>query len=475
MHILLVNPPCRIPALVPLGLGYIANVLRENGHKVSLMDLNVENKSFQEIEKELETSEYDIIGIGGLSTTYDFVKCFSVLAKRVKSEVKIMAGNMVSTTSPKLLLRNSDIDICVIDEGEETVSELMHRMKDFPNIEDVKGLVYKKDNQIITTSPRERIKDLDSLPFPAWDLFSMETYINNPIQNEYGRRSMNISAVRGCPFQCIYCSRPFGSQVHMRSAENVISEIKELKRRYRIEFVDFSDDLFMINKKWVEDICNNFIKEEIGIKWGASARVNLVDLDLLKKMRKAGCEILGYGFESGSQKILNNMKKGVKVQQAEYAIEITRKAGIKINGSFMIGMIGETEETVNETVDFIKRTDLTLHRFFYTTPYPNTPLYEIAKRLSRIPPDEDAYVSSLGEMYNTLLVNLTDMTDEELKNLKEKAERRIRENFSLRVRMEILTEEARRIFSNVKKRIKREGILPALNWSLGKMREKIRH
>lgn len=475
MNILLVNPPCRIPALIPLGLGYIAGVLRQEGHQVSLMDLNVEKKTLAEIESDPRLSGAGLIGIGGLTTTYGFVKTFSSVAKKASPRVKVMVGNMVSTASPELLLKNSEVDICVIDEGEETVKELAARIKDFPDLDDIKGIAFKKESRLVRTPPRERIKNLDKLPFPAWDLFSMETYLNNPIENEYGRRSINISAVRGCPFQCIYCSRPFGSKVYMRSAKSVISEIRELKQRYGVEFIDFSDDLFMVNRKWVEDLCDNLIKERVDVGWGASGRVNLVDSGLLKKMKGSGCEILSYGFESGSQKILDNMKKGVSVSQAEEAVCLTRKAGITVVGSFMIGMIGETDQTVNETIDFIKRSRLTLHRFFYTTPYPDTPLYEMAKRMNKIPPDEDTYVSSLGEMYNTLLVNLTDMTDSELKSLKERAERKIKDNFSLRTRLEIAAEEARRVSAVLKKHIKANGIIAAFNWFLGKIKEKILH
>lgn len=474
MNILLVNPPCRIPALIPLGLGYIASVLGERGHRVVLMDLNADRKTFQQIEKSLDKIDCDIIGIGGLSTTYNFVKDFSRLVKKVKPEAKIVAGNMVSTAAPQLLLENSEVDICVIDEGEDTIVELAEKIKDSTDLQNVNGIAYRKNGQIVKTSPRERIKNLDRLPYPAWDLFEVEIYINNPIYNEYGRRSMNVTTVRGCPFQCVYCSRPFGSRVIMRSPSNVISEIKELKKRYKIQFIGFSDDLFTLNKRWVHEFCDSLIRQRANIGWGASARVNLVDAGLLKKMRRAGCEVLSYGFESGSQKVLDSLGKGVKVEQAEKAVSMTRKAGIALEGSFMIGMAGETEETVKETVDFIKRTNLALHRFFYTTPYPSTPLYETAKKMGRIPRDEDKYAGSLGEMYNTLIVNLTEMKDGELKNLKEKAEREIRENFAFTTRIEIAKEEAKRISADLKKRAKKEGLLAALMWSAGKVKEKIK-
>lgn len=472
MDILLVNPPCRMPNVLPLGLGYIASVLREDGHSVSLIDLNAEPKTLVEIERCLEKSQAKLIGIGGLTTTYNFVKRFSDSAKRVKPDAKLVAGNMVSTAYPELLLRNSEIDICVIDEGEDTVVELARRIGDYPRLDDVNGIAFKRDGSIIVTGQRKRIDDLDRLPYPAWDLFPMEIYINNPIDDEYGKRSMNVSAIRGCPFQCIYCSRPFGSQVYSRSPAGVVSEIKALKNSYHIEYVGFSDDLFMVKRKWVMELCDEMIRQGLRIGWGASARVNLVDPVLLQKMRQAGCEGLSYGFESGSQKILDIMKKNVKVEQAETAIEMTRKAGIKVFGSFMIGMTGETEETVNETVEFVKRTGLALHRFFYTTPYPGTPLYETAKQMNRIPQDEDAYVGSLGEMHNTLLVNLTEMTDSQLKDIKETAEKRIKDSFSLSTRLEIAREESRRVLADVRKRIRNEGLVSTLNWSLAKIRKR---
>lgn len=474
MNILLVNPACREPALIPLGLGYIASVLRRQGHNVKIMDLNAENKDLPAIEKELASIEYELIGIGGLTTTYGFVKKFSSISKKVKPEAKIIAGNMVSTAHPALLLQNSDVDICVIDEGELTIDELAHKIKNFPNLQDIDGIAFKRDDEIITTKPRRRIKDLDNIPFPAWDLFPMDRYLYNPIYNEHGRRSVNVSAVRGCPFQCIYCSRPFGSLTIARSADSVISEVRALVERYRVEFIAFSDDLFITNRRWVMDLCDKLMNERMGVGWGTSGRVNLVDMELLRKMRKAGCETLSYGFESGSQKILDNMKKAVTIEQAKKAIDMTRRAGIAVEGSFMIGMIGETEETVNETVDFIKKTGLTLHRFFYTTPYPGTPLYEIARKMGRIPCDEDKYVTSLGEMYSTFLVNLTQMKDEKLKTLKEVSEKKIVHNFGLRARTEIFANSLRRIYGNAKVRMKVGGITSLLKWVSRKLIDRMK-
>ena len=474
MNIILVNSPCRAPYQIPLGMGYIASTLKSYGHDVRVLDLNAEPRLLLHLEKELERSGCDAIGIGGLSTTYGFVKKFSVLSKKVLPKVKIIAGNMVSTVHFEALLKNSEVDICVIDEGEETIAELIHRIKSFPDLENVNGIAFKKNGNVIVTSPRERIKDLDKLPYPAWDLFPAETYINGPLYSAYGRRTMNISSVRGCPYRCIYCSRPFGAVVHRRSVDGVISEIKELLKRYRIRFVSFTDDLFMSNRGWVKDFSQALLRERIKIGWCASARVNLVDRDLLNLMRRAGCEVLSYGFESGSQRILDGMKKGVKIEQSESAISITRKAGIKPFGSLMIGMLGETRETIKETIDFIKRTDLSLHKFFYTTPYPGTELYEIAKKMGKITVNEDDYMSRFGEMYNRMIVNLTDMTDDELKNAKKDAEEEIKRNFSLKTKSILAREEFRRICADMKKEIRQEGLVSLMPWLIKKIKKKAR-
>jgi len=223
----------------------------------------------------------------------------------------------------------------------------------------------------------------------------------------------------------------------MRSTKGLVEEIKELKKRYRIQFINSSDDLFMLNKNWVNDFCDRMISEDMDIGWSVAGRVNLVSEELLQKMYRAGCREISYGFESGSQVMLDRMKKrGVTVELAEDAIRMTRNAGITVRGSFIFGMPGETEETIKETLDFLKRTRLHIWRFFYATPYPKTELYEIAKEMGRLPSDEDKYIESLSEMRTTFLVNLTDFSNEELVKLKESAELTARRNLGLELTLE---------------------------------------
>ncbi len=453
---LLINPPCRAAYLVPIGLGYIASVIKKEGYSVKILDINALKLSDEEVRETIKKLEFDIAGIGGLTPTYKYVKWLADTIKTYKPDVTVVAGNMVATAHPELLLRNSRVDIAVIDEGEATIRELVPAILNKKDFSEIDGIFYKsKDNEILKTSPRKRILDLDSLPFPAWDLFPMEIYLDNPMQ----ARTMVVSAVRGCPYECTFCSHPFGRRVTFRSAGSIVEEIKELKERYNIKMTGFSDDLFLINRKLVLEFCDRMIAEKVNIEWGCAARVNLVDDSLLRNMRLAGCVELGYGFESGSQAMLDRMKKRVTVKQAEEAVKVTRRAGMKITGSFILGMPGETESTIKETLDFIKRTRLPMRRFFYATPYPKTELYEFAKQLRRLPADEDKYVESLGEMRLTFLVNLTDFPDKKLVSLKESAEKIAKRNLSFRFKFEEFMRDWLRRFTVIRLSLKDSGVL----------------
>lgn len=465
IDVLLVNPACRLPFLVPLGLGYVASVLRKDGYNVKVLDINGLGYSAERIEDVIKHTEFDIVGIGGLSSVYKNVKWLANIIKRNRPHVPIIAGNMVATAHPELLLKSSNVDVAVIDEGEIAFKELVTALEQGKDFKEIKGIYYKNINgEIIKTAPRERICDLDVLPWPAWDLFPMEVYLNNSTisAESCGFRAVNISTVRGCPYECTFCSHPFGRRVYMRSPRSVMDEIKELKKRYMVEFIYIMDDLFLVDEKNVLEFCDRMVSSKLNIRWLASGRVNVVNDKLLRKMRRAGCVELGYGFESGSQAILDRMKKRITVKQAQDAIRMTKMAGIKIAGSFIFGMPGETRETVKETLDFIKRTQLRIYRFFYATPYPNTELYEIAKKMGRLPSDEDRYVESLGEMWTTFRVNLTDIPDDEFIKLKNLTEVTAKKSLGFKLQLEEFVENWHRRFFITRLSLRHSGIIPTI-------------
>lgn len=430
MDILLVNPIIRgskKPFYFPLGLGYIASVLLNAGHKVEVLDINAYRFTREETFEQIKILKFDIVCLTGLVTEYSQIKWLASQFKEFHPDKTIVLGGGLATLAPEIVLKNSVIDIVVIGEGEETIKELVNGIQEGNSLNEINGIVFKEKDVIQKNKPRKIIETLDSISFPARELFPLEKYLKNPYLRLFDKdlRTTQIITSRGCPYSCIYCFKDmWGYQFRKRSADNIIDEIKLLKDKFNITGIQFSDDLFIMDKKRVHEFCDKVIEQEIKFTWLANGRVNLMDPVLLEKMKSAGCKVICYGIESGSQEILNTMNKGVTVSQAEKAIQETWKAGILPHGYLMIGMLGETKETIRETVDFCNRNGL-VGQFSFVTPIPNTKLFEEAKRLGKISSDEEWLMENWGEWNDRILINLTDMEDSELIELKKKAERDI--------------------------------------------------
>ncbi len=433
MKILLINPPVR-GVMFNLGLGYIARSLQEVGHKIELLDIDAHQYSKETVKQKLKDYDFEAVGITGMITVYSYVKWLTFVIKN-QYQVPIIVGGNGATSIPRLYLERTGADIVVIGEGENTVKELFAALQNQEKLENVDGIWFKRNGEIFSTPLRRLIENLDSIPYPAWNLFPVNKYIEKETCKLGPLRPMVVSTIRGCPYRCVYCYHCFqGYRPRFRSVESIIEEIKILEKRYKVDFINFADDLFTISRKRVLDFCRRLNEENLDVKWSAAVRVNLVDEELLKTMASAGCIDLDYGVESGSQTILDRMDKRATVEQAEKAINATRKAGIHFSTTFMIGMAGETKETFQETINFIKRMNLDVRHFFFTTPYPGTRLWDYAKEKGLITNDEEV-ISQYGEMEDTMLVNLTDFSDKELKDIKARTEKEIRRAFRWRRRM----------------------------------------
>ena len=439
MKVLLINPPIREwskPNVFPLGLGYIAAVLLQEGYEVDVWDINGFRFNKEEVERKIQQANFDIVGIGGIITTYKYIKWLVALLRKYHPNKKIIVGGSVGSSIPKIMLKNNPVDIICLGEGEDTIKELAQCLRNKENLSKVKGIWYKDDRgDIFNTDMRTAIKDLDELSLPAWDLFPMDIYIKNPIgainknkwvdgaADETISLSMNLSATRGCPYKCIYCYHDFmGHRYRHRSAANVVNEIRILYEKYKINYFHFIDDEFALKKDFVYEFCRliKIFREEVGedITWGCTARVNLVTEDLIITMKEAGCIMLGYGIETGSQIMLDLIKKQVTVDQAKRAIRLTKKHIGWVSCSLMIGYPGETRETLQETIDFCKELDLAPQTIFFLTPYPGTELYELALKQNRIK-NEEEYILNLGEQGEKMRINFTDFPDEELYSIQE--------------------------------------------------------
>ena len=424
MKILLISPlltPQRTPEVYNIGLGYIAASLLEDGHNVNVLDIQGHKYPPQKVIEEIKNTECDVIGIGTLITGYKYVEWLVREIRNLKPKVKIWIGNSVASPIPEIILNNMAIDVVVAGEGEITVKELAIATEKGEDLQKVKGIYFKQDGKIIKTPERELIPDIDAIPFPAWHLFPQEIYLKTRTGFMPSPRAFVITT-RGCPYRCTYCYHPFQNQrVRFHSAERIIEEVKLLKSRYQVKSILFGDDLFTVNKMRVYRICDLLEKERLNIKWMSSSRVDSIDEDMLKRMKSAGCLCLGFGIESGSQTILDNIKKQTTVEKSKRAIQLCKKVGIHPACSFMIGNVGETRETVLETVSFVKEIDLEPPiGFFFATPYPGTELYDYAEKEGKIP-DEISLFESYGEQSEELLVNVTKMSDDDLINLRKEA------------------------------------------------------
>ncbi|MCK9615623.1 MAG: radical SAM protein [Candidatus Omnitrophica bacterium] len=433
MKILLTRPAVetRPGFRFPLGLGYIAAVLVKAGHEVDILDLDMLRLSKDQAEDEIKNYKYDIFGLSSLTAQYRDMKWMISISKKWHPEALVVIGGAGPSSMPEFMITHTKADIVVLREGEETIIGLLTALEEKKSLDNVKGILYKKeDGSFAVTSVRERISNLDIIPFPEWNLFDMKEYSSQiSFASRRGAKSMVMITSRGCPFNCAFCFRDFGRRTIFRSARNVVDEIKKLKDKYDIEYISFLDELFTASGERVKEICDRLIDERIKIKWDCRSRVDSVEEGILKKMKAAGCVYMSYGIESASDKILKNMDKGIKIDEIRKAITISRKVGIKISGSFMIGMTGETEETFQATVNFIK--EMNMHKnygFFYTTPFPGTKLFEeaIAKKLI---PDIEQYIMDLGETHFKPFINLSNLPFERLSVLKTEADKEIEKDY----------------------------------------------
>ncbi len=374
--ILLLNPPTPAverPSIPPLGIAYIASFLREKNIDVDIVDLDLERDKMDIISDYVLTKNPDVVGISGLTIQMENVYKIAEAIKKASGKIIIVAGGAHPSSLPEQTLKEGKdcIDIVVVGEGELTLLDLA---RDMP-WEDIPGIIFIKNNQIHKNQYRNPISDLNSMPFPARDLLKMERYRGwGPMKHP---PSTHLIASRGCPFDCIFCSEKavFGRNHRRRDPERVVDEIEHLINEYGVKEISFYDDLFTLKKDWVISVCEKILQRGLKIDWKALSRVDTVDSDMLKYMKKSGCWIVFYGFESGSQNILDTIQKKQTVEQNVHAAELAKKSGIEIFGFFMLGNAGETEETVIQTIKLARKIKPKYSQFTIVRPDPGSDLY----------------------------------------------------------------------------------------------------
>ena len=360
----------------PLNLMYLASSLEEESYSVKIIDDDLLQKGYENVSKQAEKLNPQLVGVTATTSTIKSALKYLELIKNILPESLTVIGGPHTTFMPYETLKNSDnLDVVVIGEGEETMVDLAdHATQNIEDINDVNGIVYRdlKDGNLRTTEKRPLIKDLDKLPFPARHLVPFDSY--GVSQEQTG----GIITSRGCVYNCNYCSSSLimGKKFRSRSPGNVVDEIEELINTYHINDIGFMDDTFMLNKKRASDIADEIKARDLDLTFVASSRVDRVDKSLLENLKSSGLKTIYYGVESGSQRILDLMKKGITLKNVEDAVKMAKDVNLEVLTSFILGYPGETEEDMNTTIDFSTKLDSDYCQYSILTPFPGTPIYK---------------------------------------------------------------------------------------------------
>jgi len=375
-EILLMQPPLPPPMnsyvkdvvlCPPLGLCYIAsNISHYLKVNINIVDCAILDMNEQAIRDEIKKNNPNILGISTATYTYKNALKIAEFAKSVNSDITTILGGPHSSVLDSETLQNEQVDIVVRQEGEVTMTELTNLLIfGKGNLSSIQGITYREKGSIRRNPDRPLIQDLDIIPFPVRRLLPLHMY----------KVPASIITSRGCPSSCIFCGAKAlsGGRYRVRSPDNVVEETKQLYSEISPPFLFVADDTFTVFHDRTRQICKRY--RELGIRWICEARVNTIERNLIRELAESGCFLIQFGVESGSQTILNSIKKGITVEQVRKAVSWCKEYGVKPVCSFMVPHPEDTWQTIKETEALMK--DQGAHIFVsFTTPFPGTYLYD---------------------------------------------------------------------------------------------------
>lgn len=371
----------------PLGLAYISSYLKKNGFNVFCLNLCHFDKSTpieEIIKKHIEEYKIDIFCTGAMSWYWNEVDAMLKIAKKIKPDITTIVGGALVTADPELALKNLDIDIGVMGEAEKTMLELAKTLCENKNFEQIKGIAFIKNDELIITPRGDYIENLDALSFPDYEGFGFKEWsplifrsgnmdILNEIENLH---YAEIIGSRSCPFSCTFCYHPLGQKYRQRSLDNIFKEIDHLVSTYKINFILFLDELFSANHQRMIKFAELIKPYNIG--WAGSFRVNDVNPEILKTLKQSGLKYIGYGIENINDEILISMKKKATSAQNENALKLTREAGISCAANIIFGDPAETEKTVKNSLNWWLKNPQYNISLVPLKVLPDSPIYQYA-------------------------------------------------------------------------------------------------
>lgn len=429
----------------PLGIAYIAAVLEKAGHKVSVIDSLVEDPKpkldtegnylvglrWEELMDRIKKINPDILGVScGFTSQFKNTEKLCKLVREFNKDIKIFGGGAHISALTEKIINDGVIDYAIFGEGEETVVELMDSIEGKKRFSDVKGIAFKtKEKKVKINEKRQFIKDLDSLPFPARHLFSMEKYFKygkgkaHNFNTKYARYA-TVVASRGCPYTCSFCSvhTVWERSWRPRSAENVLDEIELLVNKYKVKEIQFEDDNLTLIKKRAMALFQGIIDRKLNISWTTpnGILVNSLDEELISIMKKSGCYRVNLGIESGDQRVVDTIvKKPLSLEHCRKMVKTFNKYKIPVTGFFVLGMPGETISDMRNTIEFAKQNEFDDVLFSIASPYPGTELWDIAKREGYLDQNPDEGSFEVKPKYST--ISTKDFTSKQVEELRNRA------------------------------------------------------
>jgi|YNPNPStandDraft_1061719.scaffolds.fasta_scaffold05776_2 anaerobic magnesium-protoporphyrin IX monomethyl ester cyclase len=392
MRVLLASPESALwneRKHIPLGLGYLAAVLREAGHQVGIYDAAVEDEPLEEV---VRRGGYELLGISAVTPLIPDAWQMAREGKRLGLITVLGGPHLTLMPEESLSPEHPEVDYVIKGEAEESIIEFVDALEGRRPLETVHGLYWRRNGQIVANPPARLIPDLDAIPYPAHDLYKINRYTNlQPLTDGLDKkaRAYTIMTSRGCPYKCTYCSKPVtGDTWRPRSVENVIGEWRWLVRDLRATEIGVTDDIWNLRLDRAKELCRALIREGLNtVPWVTvhGMKVNHTDPELFQLMKQAGCKRVGFGVESGDPYILRNViRKAQTLEQVRNAFRWAREAGLQTMGFFIFGMPYETEETMEKTIRLALELDPDLANFMLATPYPGTEMYELITRHGNI-------------------------------------------------------------------------------------------
>jgi radical SAM superfamily enzyme YgiQ (UPF0313 family) len=364
----------------PDWLAYAAAVLEKSEHTVRLLDLVAERKTKEDLRSLIRNGKPDFVVLDSTTPSiYSDIECSRIVKEESSAKVIMVGPHISALPEETLLLASGAVDVACIGEYDYAVSDIV---EGYNNLDRVAGIAYYKEGKVVRTKPRALIDNLDELPFPAWHHLDLMRYFDGGKLYPY----IDIISGRGCPNRCIFCLWPqvmHGMRYRLRSPTNVVDEIEyDIKLCPQVkrggEFF-FEDDTFTVDRERATEICDEIIRRGLKITFSVNARVDNADLELFRKMKRAGCRELLVGFESGNQSLLNKMHKNLGLECSRKFMSYAKKAGLQVHGCFVIGLPGETDETAGETIKFALKLGLTTVQFSGAVPFPGTDFFRLCK------------------------------------------------------------------------------------------------